>query len=228
MLLEDKPSDREPWTPEDLRGLFASPVFSAGERPRGGGGDAAYWLPLLGLYTGARLGELAPLTVRDIVMDDETGITAIKFSENEEEGRRLKTISSRRVVPLHPKLVELGFLAFILARQKEAGADARLFSALTRGPKGSYGDHWSKWFGRYIRSIGITNPASVFHSFRHGFKDALRSVGVSEEVHDALTGHAGTGGVGRRYGAKDMVRRFGLKRLAEAWPSSIIRVSRCW
>jgi len=216
MLLEDKPSDREPWTPEDLRGLFASPVFSAGERPRGGGGDAAYWLPLLGLYTGARLGELAPLTVRDIVTEDETGITAIKFSEIEEEGRRLKTISSRRVVPIHPKLVDLGFLAFILARQREAGADARLFPALTRGPKGSYGDHWSKWFGRYIRSIGITNPTSVFHSFQHGFKDALRAVGVSEEVHDALTGHAGTGGVGRRYGAKDMVRRFGLKRLAEA------------
>ncbi len=34
---------------------------------------------------------------------------------------------------------------------------------------------------------GITNRASVFHSFRHSFKDALRRAGVSEDVNDALT-----------------------------------------
>jgi hypothetical protein len=26
---------------------------------------------------------------------------------------------------------------------------------------------WSKWFGRYIRELGITDRAKVFHSFRH-------------------------------------------------------------
>jgi len=50
--------------------------------------------------------------------------------------------------------------------------------------------------GLYIRSIGLTNRARVFHSFRHGFKDALRRAGVSEDLNDALTGHSG-GGVGR-------------------------------
>jgi integrase len=44
----------------------------------------------------------------------------------------------------------------------------------------------------------------VFHSFRHGFKDALRAAGVSEDVNDALTGHAGGSSVARGYGAKDM------------------------
>jgi hypothetical protein len=38
---------------------------------------------------------------------------------------------------------------------------------------------------------------------------------VSEDLNDALTGHSG-GGVERRYGAKEMARRFGLQRLAEA------------
>ena len=55
----------------------------------------------------------------------------------------------------------------------------------------------------------------MFHSFRHGFKDALRRAGVSEDLNDALTGHSG-GGVGRSYGAKDMERRFGLRALSEA------------
>jgi hypothetical protein len=32
--------------------------------------------------------------------------------------------------------------------------------------------------------------AGIFHSFRHGFKDALRQGKVNQEIHDALTGHA--------------------------------------
>ena len=59
--------------------------------------------------------------------------------------------------------------------------------------------------------MGITNKARVFHSFRHGFKDAARAARVSEDLHDALTGHADW-----TYGAKDMVRRFGLETLADA------------
>ena len=75
-------------------------------------------------------------------------------------------------------------------------------------PRGSYAEGWSKWFGRYIRSVGLTN-------FRHGFKDALRRAGVSEDLNDAPTGHSG-GGVERSYGAKEMERRFGLRTLSEA------------
>jgi hypothetical protein len=75
---------------------------------------------------------------------------------------------------------------------------------------------WSKWFGRYIRSIGITDPAKVFHSFRHNFKDALRAAGVGQEVHDALTGHGTRGEVSREYGTKNMAGRFGWPQLASA------------
>jgi hypothetical protein len=56
----------------------------------------------------------------------------------------------------------------------------------------------------------------VFHSFRHGFKDALRAAGVNEDVNDALTGHSGGNSVARGYGWKDMVRRFGFPTLADA------------
>ena len=48
-----------PFELADLRVIFSTPVFTQGERPKGGKGEAAYWLPLLALFTGARLGELA-------------------------------------------------------------------------------------------------------------------------------------------------------------------------
>ena len=83
-------------------------------------------------------------------------------------------------------------------------------------PKGGFGEAWSKWFGRYIRDLGIHNRAKVFHSFRHGFKDALRAAEVSEYVNDALTGTRWSGTVERQYGAKQMIRRFGIATLAAA------------
>src|SRR6516165_7270625 len=83
-------------------------------------------------------------------------------------------------------------------------------------PGGIEQEAFSKWFGRYKRDLGIDNPSSVFHSFRHGFKDALRAAGVNEDVNDALTGHSGGNSVARGYGWKDMVRRFGFPTLAAA------------
>ena len=142
------------------------------------------------------------------------GVEAINIKEDQEQGRRLKTTASARLVPIHPELTRIGFLHFV-DWIRSAGQDARLFPVLTPGPKGGFGEAWSKWFGRYKRDLGITNKASVFHSFRHGFKDAARAARVSEDLHDALTGHIGSS-VGRTYGAKDMVRRFGLETLADA------------
>jgi integrase len=196
--------------------LFSSPVFVAGARPKGGRGEAAFWLPLLALYTGARLSELAALTAGDVVIERPSGIAILAITEDLDQGRTLKTLASRRVVPIHPELIRLSFLSFVEDICRDHGRPTRLFPLLTPGSRGGLGEGWSKWFGRYIRSIGITNTASVFHSFRHGFKDALRTAGVDEDVNDALTGHVGPGTVARKYGAKEMVRRFGLERLASA------------
>jgi integrase len=215
MRLDEEEPQREPWEVSELQLLFSSPIFTGGARPNGGRGEAAYWLPLLALYTGARQGELAPLIVGDVTKDDASGITIITIREDEERGKRLKTASSRRVVPVHPELVKLGFVDLVERRCADSGNSAPLFPLLRPGPRGGYAEGWSKWFGRYIRNIGISNSARVFHSFRHSFKDALRGAGVGEDLNDALTGHTG-GGVGRTYGAKQMVHRFGITRLADA------------
>jgi integrase len=212
MRLRTRGFRREPWALEELRTLFSSTIFTQGDRPMSGKGETAFWLPLMALFTGARLNELAPLTAADVITDAATDIVAINIKEDREQERRLKTAGSARLVPLHPELTRIGFLKFV-DWIRLAGHDARLFPLLVRSRKGSFGEAWSNWFGDYKRRLGIKN--SVFHSFRHGFKDAARAARVSEDLHDALTGHAGSS-VGRTYGSRDMVRRFGLETLADA------------
>jgi hypothetical protein len=57
---------RKPFSNDDLTRIFSSPIYVARRRPRGGGGEAAFWLPLIALLSGARQGELAQLRVCDL------------------------------------------------------------------------------------------------------------------------------------------------------------------
>lgn len=51
---------------------------------------------------------------------------------------------------------------------------------------------WGKWYGRYARARGITDPTKVFHSFRHAVKRKLRNLTerIPTELFDAVMGHA--------------------------------------
>src|SRR5262249_39952779 len=105
-------------------------------------------------------------------------------------------------------------LRFVEEARRIGGSDAWLFEAISPESKDG-AKAWSKWFGRYLRTIGITDTRKVFHSFRHTFIDALRAAGVNEELNAALVGHSAGGSVHRSYGAKEMARRFG-PQLAKA------------
>ncbi|EKF09238.1 phage integrase [Thalassospira profundimaris WP0211] len=49
-----------------LQMVLNSPVFSEGFRPLGGAGEAAFWVPLVCMFTGARLTEVCGLEIADI------------------------------------------------------------------------------------------------------------------------------------------------------------------
>jgi hypothetical protein len=134
--------------------------------------------------------------------------------EDRESGKNLKTRNSQRVVPVHPQLRGLGFLEFIEQRRAD-GENAWLFPLVAPDNPGA-AEAWTKWFGRHIRSLGITDKAKVFHSLRHNFIDALRAAGVDEELRSALAGHGWMSTINRGYGAKDMLRRFTPKALVSA------------
>ena len=189
---------RMPFDKEDLRKIFNAGVFTEGERPKAGAGDAAYWLPLIALFTGARMSEIGQLRVNDIRVED--GIKYFNITD-EGEDSDIKTESSRRRVPIHPELIRLGFLNYVAGVSK--GGAERLFPDIKTDRMGVLTGNWSKWWGRYMRkTIGITDKRKVFHSFRHTFKDACRAAGIGQEIHDALTGHADGHNEGRSYGAE--------------------------
>lgn len=189
---------RIPFDSSDLGRIFTSPVFSQAERPRGGKGEAAYWLPYLGLWTGARLEELGQLLVADVCC--EQAMHYLNISDDPLTGKKLKSNSSRRRVPIHPELVRLGFLDYV--RQQVDAGHAHLFPLLSSAAGRQLTASWSQWFSRYLRNtVGIKDRRKVFHSFRHGFKEACRLSGIPKDVHDQLTGHASRD-VGDRYGGE--------------------------
>ncbi|MBL5825312.1 site-specific integrase [Serratia fonticola] len=186
---------RLPFDEASLKKVFTSPVFN-GDRPKAGAGEASYWLPLLALYTGARLEEIGQLHPSDVHQETFQGGSAWVIEINDrQEGQHLKNASSRRRIPVHPELIKLGFIDFA---NKQKGD--RIFHQLKADVFGTLTGNWSKWFGRYLRNVcGVTDKRMVFHSFRHTFKDMCRLAGIDEAVHDALTGHSSSS-VSRNYG----------------------------
>jgi integrase len=177
-------SRRLPYDADDLTRIFG--------QKRQPGADT--WLPLLGLWTGARLEELGGLRVEDVKDEGDVPYIFIRAAD----GRRLKNRGSERRVPLHPELVRAGFRDYMTER-KRAG-DTLLFSELKADSHGTRTRMWGKRFARHVRLVcGVTDKRKAsFHSLRHSFVDAARAVMIEEHRH-AITGHSG-GGVGRTYG----------------------------
>ena len=174
---------------DDLSRIFASSIYTQGYLPLGGGKIACFWLPLLALYTGARLEELAQLQVSDIRIAQGLG-HYLSISDLSNTSAQLKNAYSRRHIPLHPVLIACGFLEHVRNRQKDTSERGYLFPDLKINPRGKRSGYFSNWFSGYLRKkVGIADTRKVFHSFRHTFKDLCRKHGIEEAVHDALTGH---------------------------------------
>jgi len=176
---------RQPFSLGDLDLLFSPDTLPAQPTRR--------WLMLLGLYSGARLNELCQLQCPDLRCEDGIWYLSIDDLVDDEDGEQsIKNEGSRRNVPLHPAIIESGFLAFVGRRQ------GRVFADLEFDEMQGYGKAASKALNKHIRRL-IPDRRKVFHSFRHTFKSLARNAGMPEDVHDFLTGHAG-GHVGRDYG----------------------------
>lgn len=186
---------------QDLQTIFGSPIYTENHRPIGGAGEASFWLPLISLFTGARLTEIGQLLTEDI--QEEQGIryffiTTESDSEDGDSDKSLKTASSHRRVPIHPELIRCGFMEYV-GTMKEAG-HTRLFPAIKSAANRPLTASFSQWFGNYKRKVFVIADArKTFHSFRHTFKDACRVSDINKELHDKLTGHA-SGNEGDNYG----------------------------
>ncbi|WP_333610975.1 DUF6538 domain-containing protein [Brevundimonas bullata] len=191
-LSADARVQRRGFTPEELDTLFkATAPMATGEHPW------RFWIPALALYSGARANELAGLRKADLVVVD--GIQCMRFSKFDEkgqliEGRKLKTQASERTVPIHRVVLDAGLMSYVATIPKETD---RLFPSLRPAAHGSFSHNLSRWFSKFRHDLGLSDPATVFHSFRHGFLDAARDAAIPEELAHALGGWT-TGGVATR------------------------------
>ena len=199
---------RDLFTSEELVKIFnPATYFLRTERKD----DAKFWIPLVALFTGARLNEICQIRLEDIKTED--GVAYIQITDAHEL-QSLKTPQSKRRVPIHPKLKELGFMQLI-EKQKRHSKNGFLFDTLRYHRKNKFGNMMSNAFRYYMRQdLKIKDPKKVFHSFRHTVKPRLRDAGVSAEFVDILCGWEGNGGTGTQsYGHRDTVPLPKLHRL---------------
>ena len=139
------------------------------------------WFARLALYTGGRGEELAQLAPRDLTTIN--GVWCVKI--HDEGDNKLKNASSLRTVPIHPWLIEAGFLNFVAAR---AGGK-QLFATLKADKHGRlYGGMQRRLTLLIRKRARITDGRAVPHSFRHTFTDMLKLVDAPQYVQDQLSG----------------------------------------
>ena len=120
--------ERDPFTLSELNAIFTAPIFTGWSSERHWNvpgqtilrSSAKFWVPLLGLYTGARLNELCKLRVTDIRSED--GFQYIDINTERHNDRSVdpgvKTSASSRRVPVHDDLNRFGFSAFVDTRRR--------------------------------------------------------------------------------------------------------------
>ncbi|ELV8720478.1 site-specific integrase [Vibrio harveyi] len=175
----------------DLTTLFQHSYFQGGKVRH----PHYYWLPVLGVYTGARLNELCQLHVGDIRTDSESNLWTMTITASRED-QNTKNVSSERTIPLHSKLIELGFIEYVQSLSHE-----RVFPELKKGRDG-YGQAPSKWFARLRDKVlpNAGNEGKSFHSFRHTFINELKQLDAPKTHAAAYVGHGENSETFGRYG----------------------------
>ena len=152
--------------------------------------SARFWLPVMLLYTGARVNEICKLRVADVGEEDGIPFLSIAWVEDDEASGiagRVKNVSSERRVPIHPDLVAFGFLDFV--SRARARGDERLFSELKPNRHGKvYSTISQRFSDTFLPRLNIKTDKTSLKSFRHNFVDAARNSRIPDEIVQALKG----------------------------------------
>jgi integrase len=179
---------RDPFTIDQVNAIFSGAPWTPrddnpSEKP------IRYWGPLIALFQGMRRSEIAQLLMSD--MEEVAGVPVFLIKATKGSGKRTKTRNARRMLPLHPELIRLGFLAYV-KRRRDSRAN-QLWEGEQPNGNGQWGDGFSDWFLRLLDKRQVTGGTKLgLHSFRHNFQDALREAGLhGTGIGNVLTGRAG-------------------------------------
>lgn len=157
--------------------------------------EAHFWLPLVGLLTGARINEICQINPQTDVLQDEAGIWYFNISsEGDADARVTKSIKnkvSRRDVPLHAELLKQGFLSYF---ERVRGEGAQLLFPTFKPKNRRAAGRAEEWFRDLLKVTGLRDETpgktlTGFHAFRHTIETRAKNLRVGS-IND-ITGHAG-------------------------------------
>ncbi|MDD9156708.1 tyrosine-type recombinase/integrase [Aliivibrio sp. S4TY2] len=181
---------RQRWKSEDLQKLFSNDAYRKQNTD-------FKWITLLMLYQGCRPSEACQLQVRDIKQGE---LPCIQFSDSG-DAQKLKNQLSNRTVPIHQTLLDMGFLAFVKARQR--AKETQLFNVTPRGADNDWSKDYRKTFGNILNDVGFkAGQRATAYSFRHTFIDELKRANVEEHVVSEIVGHKHQNMTYGRYGKR--------------------------
>ena len=191
---------REGFTNEELMKLFAALA------PQKAEDHSLFWVTALSL-NGARISELLQLRTHEVREHD--GVHFLDFGEFDDQGLRIgqaqyKNQRSIRPAPIHPLVIEAGFLKLV-ERRKDAG-ETQLFPEVKPrvvGQKVDWSHYHSKRINKVIDDHVSDAPKLVAHSFRHMLRERALDLDISPEIIDAIGGWA----------PKTVAAKYGVKRI---------------
>ena len=238
----DKANARFRFSEAKLHRIFSQPLFVGAKGPSRLFDPGEYldwswrfWLPITMLYMGIRPQELGQLEVTDVITQCGypcLSVTTISDADDvtdqadwtDASGKLVKSQAGRRELPVHPVLLDLGFLERVegvrerLRGRRADRPEPRVFPEWQRSKQGRYAPAPSQFFNRdeihaktgrkvqgFFARAGVKTRTGVLYSLRHNYKQALVRGGFSDAEQDLLMGHAGSE-VDRIYGDRRAYR----------------------
>ena len=215
----ERSRDGVPFSSGDIEAIFSGFIYQ-GPAPtdRTKAYPFWFWMPLVGYFTGARTNEIAQLDTADIKVID--GHPCFDFCADDPkvpEAKRIKRDEARQV-PIHPRLIELGFLEYVdsqrRANQKKLFGDGLTYLPPRDDDTAHNKEGWAKSAGKffnekpkgYLVSIGVHVPhdGKSLYSFRHTLETILCHAKrdgkeLDQSIIDAIIGHAPETIAGKHY-----------------------------
>lgn len=174
-----------PYTQAELQTLFCSKFFFEYCKYR----PYRYWINLIALYSGMRLREIAQLETEDIIFS-KSGQGFMRVCLDSHVAGHVKQIKNKnsvRMVPIHGKLMELGFKNYL----ESVRSTGLLFPDITL-KKGVTQSNGVTCAFMELRTKALPNLSTkkTFHSLRHNVITCLQHKNVPLPLIQQLVGHA--------------------------------------
>lgn len=178
------------YTYEEAVAVLRGTLVPASKRMSPERAAARRWVPWLCAYGGARVNEVTQMDAEHIVLKTFKGKPDVWVMHITPEAGTVKD-GEYRDVPLHPHVIEQGFLDYVKSRKGK-----KLFYDPDRARGATAAHLQSEKTGESLaawvrKEVGIKDPRlQPNHAWRHRFRSIGRSLKVPTDVLNQIDGHA--------------------------------------